>query len=183
MIPFPNKKYNIIYADPPWEYRKSGGMRSGRGLAKKHYNTMNVDEIMRLPIHRICDKNCYLFLWVTAPCLLDGANTIISWGFNYVTVAFTWIKCNSKNMGSLFYGMGNFTRANPEYVLLGRIGKLDRISSNIHSVVTSSIEEHSKKPDSVRNRIVRLYGNIPRIELFARQKYDGWDSWGNEVKQ
>jgi len=188
MIPFPNKKYQIIYADPPWEYRKSGGIKSARGLAKKYYPTMNIDDIKSLPVQNISDHNCYLFLWVTAPCMQEGLDVLRAWGFELFTIAFTWIKTNKKS-GSLFWGMGNATRANPEYVLLGRKGKLERKARNIHSVLLSKTEDHSKKPDEIRKRIEELYGDIPRIELFARppkdrlfedESYKGWDLWGDE---
>jgi N6-adenosine-specific RNA methylase IME4 len=180
VIPFPDKKYNIIYADPPWTYKKSGGIKSARGLAKKFYCTMSLENIMKLPVQNISDKNCYLFLWVTAPCLQEGLDVLRAWGFSFYTVAFTWIKLN-KRAGSLFWGMGNSTRANAEYVLLGRKGKLERVARNVHSVVMNKIEEHSKKPDEVRDRIVQLFGDLSRIELFARDYYEGWDVWGNEV--
>lgn len=175
------KKYQIIYADPPWTYKKSGGIKSARGLAKNHYNTMDIEDIKNLNVQSIADKNCYLFLWVTGPCIQEGLNVLKAWGFELFTVAFTWVKKNKKS-DSLFWGMGNSTRANAEYVLLGRKGKLDRVARNIHSVVMSKIEAHSKKPDEVRKRIELLYGDLSRIELFARQKINGWDSWGNEVE-
>ena len=189
MIPFPDKKYNIIYADPPWSYRKSGGIKSARGLAKKYYSTMDIEDIKSLPVQDISDRNCYLFLWVTAPCIQEGLDVLNAWGFELFTIAFTWIKTNKK-AGSLFWGMGNATRANPEYVLLGRKGKLERKAKNIHSVLLSKIESHSKKPDEIRKRIEELYGDLPRIELFARppkdllfedKSFKGWDVWGNEV--
>lgn len=189
MIPFPNKKYNIIYSDPPWHYRKSGGIKSARGLAKKYYPTMGIEDIKSLPVQDISDTNCYLFLWVTAPRIQEGLDVLKAWGFELFTIAFTWIKTN-KQAGSLFWGMGNATRANPEYVLLGRKGRLERKAKNIHSVLLSKIEDHSKKPDEIRKRIEELYGDIPRIELFARpskdrlfedESYKGWDLWGDEV--
>lgn len=122
-----------------------------------------------------------LFLWVTAPCLIEGIELITAWGFKYKTVAFTWVKQNKKSDG-LFTGMGYYTRANAEYCLLATKGKiLERKSHGVHSVVLSHIERHSKKPDEVRDRIVRLFGDVPRIELFARQYATGWDCWGNEV--
>jgi len=175
----PNKKYNIVLADPPWTYRKSGSIKSARGLAKKYYPTMELEDIKSLPVWDILDTNCYLFLWVTAPCMPEGLEVLGSWGFSFFTIAFTWIKTNKKS-GTLFWGMGNATRANPEYVLLGRKGKLKRIAKNVHSVIISPVERHSKKPDILRDKIVQLYGDLPRIELFARQKAKGWDAWGNE---
>lgn len=175
------KKYQIIYADPPWEYRKSGGIKSARGLAKKFYPTMKLEDIKNLDVQSISDKNCYLFLWTTAPCIEESLEVLKVWGFQFYTIVFTWIKQN-KVADSLFWGMGNATRANPEYVLLGRKGKLERLDKGVHSVVVSKISNHSSKPEEVRIRIEKLFGDLPRIELFARQKTEGWDSWGNEVK-
>jgi len=177
---FPNKKYKLIYADPPWSYRKSRGIKSARGLAKKYYTTMDLEDIKNLPVKDISDKDCYLFLWVTAPCLQEGLDVLKAWGFKFFTVAFTWIKKNKKS-DSLFWGMGNATRANPEYVLLGRKGKLKRISASVHSVVMSRIREHSRKPDEILNKIVELYGDLPKIELFARNKREGWTYWGDQL--
>ena len=180
MTRFPDKKYNIIYADPPWTYKKSGGIKSSRGLAKKFYPTMELEDIKNLPIDSICENNCYLFMWCTAPTIPEALDVLYSWGFEYYTCVFTWIKKN-KIADSLFWGMGNSSRANPEFILLGRKGKIPRVNADVHSVVEAKIQKHSKKPDEVRDRIVRLYGDIPRIELFAREKAEGWDSWGNEV--
>lgn len=135
----------------------------------------------KLPIPAIAAKDSVLFLWVTAPCLIEGIELISSWGFTYKTVAFTWVKQNRKSDG-LFTGMGYYTRANAEFCLLATRGKiLARKSHSVHSVVMSHIEEHSKKPDEVRRRIVELFGDLSRIELFARQHAEGWDCWGNEV--
>ena len=183
------KKYNIVLADPPWYYRKSGGIKSARGLAKKYYNTMKLEDIKGLPVQNICADNCYLFLWVTAPCMPEGLEVLRAWGFEFFTIAFTWIKTNKKS-DTLFWGMGKATRANPEYALLGRKGRLERKAKDVHSVLISPIEQHSKKPDDIRNRIVKLYGDLPRIELFARKmkgglfeddRFKGWDLWGDEV--
>ena len=176
-----DKKYNIIYADPPWSYPKSGGKKSARGLAKSFYDTMTTEDIKNMNIQSISEDNCYCFMWATSPKLPESIEVIKSWGFEYFNVVFTWIKTN-KISDTLFWGMGNTTRANAEYVLLGRKGKLDRLNAGVHSVVMSKIEKHSKKPDEVRKRIEILYGDIPRIELFAREKADGWDSWGNEIQ-
>ncbi len=120
-------------------------------------------------------------MWVTAPKMQEGLDLMKAWGFEYNTVAFTWIKLNKKTP-SLFWGMGYSTRSNAEYVLLGKKGKLERKALNVHSVLQSPIAGHSEKPQEIRDRISRLYGDVPMVELFARTKPDGWDVWGNEVK-
>jgi len=175
------KKYNIIYADPPWTYKvwseKTGNGRS----AASHYNTMSKEEIQQLPVQSICADNAVLFLWVTAPCLLEGIELIEKWGFKYKTVGFTWVKRNKKS-DSYFWGMGYYTRANAEYCLLATKGKpLSRISRSVHSILDDRIMRHSEKPESARTRIVELFGDLPRIELFARHETPGWDVFGNDV--
>lgn len=178
-----DKKYNIIYADPPWQFQVWSPDTGLERSADKHYKTMKKNDIqnMRNVIDRIAAKDCVLFLWVTAPCLQEGLELIKAWGFTYKTIGFTWIKQNKKN-NSLFWGMGYYTRANAELCLLATRGKpLKRVNRGVHSVVLSKIREHSRKPDEVRERIVELFGDIPRIELFARQQTPGWDCWGDEV--
>ena len=177
MIPFPNKKYNIIYADPPWTFKtwsKKGGIKSPK------YEVMTINDIKKLPIDNIADKDCVLFIWVTYPLLKEGLDTIKQWNFHYKTCGFSWIKKNKKT-DSLFWGLGYWTRANNEICLLATKGKPKRISRSVHQVVIDKIREHSRKPDCVRDRIVELCGDLPRIELFAREKTKGWDVWGNEV--
>jgi len=178
MIPFPKKKYNIIYADPPWSYRLYNG--TGNGSAAKHYKTMKPEEIYNLPVQDIAAENCILFLWVTFPNLEIGLETIRRWGFKYKTAAFVWVKRNKKSPG-WFWGLGSWTRANAEVCLLATKGKPKRISKSVHSIIDAPVEEHSKKPDITRDRIVQLMGDLPRIELFAREETPGWDVWGNEV--
>lgn len=151
------------------------------GSAENHYQTMSIKDICELPIERITDENCILFLWVTFPCLLEGLKAMKKWGFKYKTCGFTWVKRNKKS-DSWFFGLGYWTRANAEICLIGTKGKIKRISKCVLQIVDTHIEEHSKKPSVVRDRIVELVGDLPRIELFARQKIDGWDSWGNEVE-
>ena len=175
---FPKKKYNIIYADPPWSYRDKA-LAGNRGAGCK-YTTQSTEWLNSLPVKDIADDNCVLFIWVTMPKLNECFELIKQWGFEYKTSAFTWVKKNKK-ANSWFMGMGGWTRANSEICLLATKGKPKRVSASVHSVVDTSIERHSKKPDCVRERIVKLMGNLPRIELFARQRVEGWDCWGNEV--
>lgn len=176
-MPFPNKKYQIIYADPPWHYDSHQDQHNKKPI---HYQDMGLQDICKLPINEIADENYVLFLWVT-PAFLPMAFAVAeNWGFKYKTKAFCWIKMN-KIKNSLFWGQGYWTRSNSEDCLLFVKGKNKRISAKVHQVIISRIEKHSKKPDKARKRIVRLMGNLPRIELFARERTSGWDVWGNEI--
>ncbi len=175
----PPHKYKIIYADPAWSYRVWSKKGQGRS-AESHYTTMSIDDICKLPVKDIADDTCVLFMWVTFPTLKDSFEVIKAWGFEYKTCAFTWVKQNRKS-SSLFWGMGYWTRANAEICLLATKGNPKRISARVHSVIINHIREHSRKPDEARDRIVELCGDLPRIELFARQEATGWDCWGNEV--
>ena len=176
MIPFPNKKYNIIYSDPAWSY--TGNMMNSS--ATDHYKTMSLQDICNLPVKKIADDNCILFMWVTLPKLNQFMDVIKSWGFEYKSTAFVWVKKN-KISNSFFMGLGRWTRANPEICVLATKGKISRRSNKVRQLQIFPIEQHSKKPDEFRNLIIELCGDLPRIELFARQKTDGWDCWGNEV--
>lgn len=176
MIPFPNKKYQIIYADPPWGYRDKGC----NGNAESHYKTMNLSEICYLPINEITAPDCVLFLWATYPMLPEALAVINHWGFKYKSIGFQWVKLNKKAL-TPFYGLGRWTRGNTEPCLIATKGKPRRIAKGVFQLIQEPIRGHSQKPDKVRNEIVRLMGDLSRIELFARQETLGWDVWGNEV--
>ena len=122
MIPFPDKRYSIIYADPPWTYEKSGGVKNSRGMAKQHYKTMSLDEIMALPVQDIAADNCALFLWATIPKFPEALRVIEAWGFSYFGGAFVWVKRNPSGKDAV--GMGYWTRANPEICILAFRGRL-----------------------------------------------------------
>ena len=175
-----SKKYNIIYADPPWSYKAWAGKGEEKKTAENHYQCMKKEDIQNLPVQNIAADDCVLMLWVTFPCLEEGLELIKKWGFTYKTCGFTWVKRNRKSDG-YFWGLGHWTRANAEICLLATKGKPKRVSKSVHSVCDARIREHSRKPDEIRTRIVQLCGDLPRIELFARQNAEGWDSWGNET--
>ncbi len=189
MINFPNKKYDIIYADPAWSY---GGKLPQRAK-EQHYPVMELDDICALPVNDIASDNCALFIWVTFPLLQESFEVIKSWGFDYKTCAFAWVKTNkqysTKQMSFLpydsfssFWGMGMWTRSNVELCFLATKGKPQRESKGVHQLLYEPISFHSKKPDKVRDKIVKLCGDRSRIELFARHSFKGWDCWGNEVE-
>ena len=174
-----NKKYSCILCDPPWAYRVWNKKGPGR-CAENHYPTMTLQNICALPVAEIADKDCALFLWATYPNLQEAFDVINAWGFKYKTVAFTWVKRNKKSSG-WFVGLGYWTRANAEVCLLATKGSPRRMSKSVRQIIDTAVERHSKKPDITRERIVELLGDVPRIELFAREKADGWDVFGNEV--
>lgn len=174
VIPLPNKTYSIIYADPAWKY---GG---GVGCPENHYRTSSFTEMAAIPVQDIADQDCILFMWATYCKLEEALKLIKAWGFTYRTVAFTWVKLN-KSSDSYFFGLGGWTRANPEICLLATKGHPKRLSPKVANLVISRLREHSRKPDEVRKRIVELMGDLPRIELFARHRFKGWDAWGDEV--
>jgi len=173
---FPNKKYNIIYADPAWSYK--GKMMNSS--VTDHYPVMTIDDIANLPVKSLADDNCVLFMWVTLPKLNEFMRVVKGWGFEYKTTAFVWVKKN-KISDSFFMGLGRWTRANPEICILATKGKIKRQSNSVRQLQIFPIDKHSKKPNEFRKLITELVGDLPRIELFARQKTPGWDVWGNEV--
>lgn len=170
------KKYSVILSDCPWQYDDRKGSRG----VENHYRTLSETELMHLRVRDLAADDSMHFMWVTGPFMLAGIRIMQAWGFKYVGVAFVWVKTNKKSK-SLFWGMGHTTRSNSEFVLLGRRGKLPVQSHGVHSVVMSPVLSHSQKPDEVRSRIVELCGDVPRLELFARSKCDGWDQTGLEL--
>ena len=176
MIPFPDKKYSIIYADPPWNYADQGC----QGTMANHYSGMKIGDICDLPVGEISSDNSILFLWATYPMLREALLVIKEWGFEYKSIAFQWIKLNKKNLMP-FYGLGRWTRGNTEPCLIATKGKPKRISAAVFQLIQQPLTRHSEKPQEARDKIIKLVGDLPRIELFARQKVEGWDCWGNEV--
>ena len=182
------KKYQIIYADPPWEHNDK--MLFHPISQHHHYCTLKTSEIAELSVREIADRDCTLFLWAVSPMLPDALTIIDAWGFNYKTIAFCWSKLSSQ--GKWVYNMGRWTMGNIELCLLGTKGHPKRQREDIKQLVPAIRTVHSKKPDIIRKHIVELMGDLPRIELFARDdsvrdmfnynRMVGWDCWGNEVE-
>src|SRR3990167_7132068 len=181
-------KYKIIYADPAWMYythydskNPTRENNSIEGTPTEHYETMSIEQLEKFPINDFADeKNCVLFLWVTSPKLHEGIRLIQSWGFVYKTIGFVWIKLNKSGSG-YYSGLGFHTNQNIELVLIGKRGRVERKCKDIKQLVFAPLQRHSKKPNEVRDRIVKLYGELPRIELFARERFQGWDVYGDQV--
>jgi N6-adenosine-specific RNA methylase IME4 len=177
MQPFPNKKYSVIYADPPWKYDNQGP----RGGVETQYTTMLLDDIKSLPVQGISADPSILMLWATFPKMPEALSVMDAWGFTYKTLGFSWIKTNQN--GLPFFGIGYYAKSNCEVCLMGTRGKAHALvkSNLISSVVLSKKKNHSSKPEEVPRRIELLFGDVPRIELFARTKRHGWDVWGDQA--
>ena len=171
--------YNAILADPPWTFRTYSHKGKGRS-AEAWYDCMSLAGIKALPMAQLAAPDCALFLWVTDPGLLQAAEVIAAWGFSYRTVAFTWVKTTKDGTGFPI-GCGYWTRANPEQCLLATRGRPQRLSRSVRQLVLAPRREHSRKPDEVYAAIEALVLG-PYLELFARNRRPGWDSWGNEAQ-
>lgn len=163
-----DKKYRVVYADPPWSYGDKQNI-DGLGGAEKHYTTMPLKEICEIPVPT--QDNAVLFIWVTSPMLEDVFAVIKAWGFKYKT-SFVWDK--------VAHNMGHYNSVRHELLLIATKGSCTPDVKKLYdSVVSIERSEHSKKPSQFREMIDVLYPTGDRIELFAREASDGWDVWGN----
>ena len=172
-------KYDVILADPPWTFSVYNAAKSDRHVSHK-YDLMTTEQICDMPIRSMTADNCALFLWATWPNILDAFEVITAWGFTYRTEAWTWIKAKRGGLG-FHFGMGYYTRANTEPCLLAVKGAMPVVSHDIQALIYHPVMAHSRKPDDQYRKIEALYPNMRYLELFARRKREGWDSWGNEV--
>lgn len=166
-------KYRTIYADPPWPERGGGKIKRG---ANRHYPLMTIKEIMALPVKEIADDNCHLYLWTTNNFLKDSLKVVEVWGFRYVTII-TWAKDR--------IGLGQYYRGMTEHCIFAVKGKLpykiiDGKRQQGKTLIIAPKREHSRKPDEMR-KMIETVSYEPRIELFARERWKGWDAWGNEI--
>lgn len=174
-------KFAAVYADPPWAFKTFSGPKVPSRNAAQPYATMTMADIAALPVADIAARDSVLFLWVTWPTLPQGLKLIEAWGYVYKTCGFAWIKGGVvEGEFRTRMGLGYWTRANSEVCLIGTRGKPKRLHADVRQVVAEPPREHSRKPDCIRDRIERLVAG-PYIELFARQRRPGWDSWGAEV--
>lgn len=192
-------KFEVIYCDPPWEFRTRSQKGKGKS-AEQHYPCMKLKDIFELPVKEIAAADCALFLWTTGPHLHNAFKLLEEWHFQYKALAFDWLKL-TKNAHqnflkiladtgdieeaferSTFFGNGYYTRANTELCLLATRGKPKRESRKVREPVVTVIGEHSAKPPIVRTRIEELMGSsVNRCELFARTVTPGWTCLGNEI--
>ena len=193
------QKYNIVYADPPWKYENERDHNPALGGMK--YDTMSIEDLCKLPVKDIADKDCLLFLWTTFPKLEECFIVINSWGFHYTTCAFRWIKLNKNSdplnfsNRDLYSGLGSWVNGNEEVCLLAKKGHPKRFNKSVKQLTPAvddfndllpedvyyPLQGHSVKPLIIRDKIVKLAGDLPRIELFATQPSNDWDTWGSSL--
>jgi N6-adenosine-specific RNA methylase IME4 len=177
----PNKKYQIIYADPPWKFNNRAYQDNDREPIEPnaYYKIMETQDICNLPIKNIRANDSALFIWTTDAHLPDCLQVMSAWGFEYRTIAFVWIKKYASGIPCVL--VAPWTLKSTEICLLGIYGNPKRKSVNVYALIEAKRTKHSKKPNEVRNRIVKLFGDVSRIELFARERFEGWDYWGDEL--
>lgn len=176
-LPLSERKYSVIYADPPWSFDVWSGAGKDRA-AENHYPTMSQADIEALPVGDLAADDCALFLWAVMPQLPEALRVIEAWGFEFKTCAFVWVKTTQDGERPAT-GMGNWTRANAEICLLATKGNPARLNADVHQVIMTPRMEHSRKPDDAAERIQRLVPG-PYLEMFARRPREGWDVWGNQ---
>lgn len=179
------KLYDVILSDPPWHFQNWGADEPGmlhtrsRG-ANKHYVTATTEDICKLVLP--AKESAILFLWAVWPMLPDALQVITSWGFEYKTIAWVWVKANPTGFG-FFTGMGYYTRSNTEPCLLATRGNLPKPANrSIQALIYEAVKEHSRKPDDQYRKIESLYPDMSYLEMFARRRRLGWDVFGNEVE-
>ena len=173
--------YQIIYADPPWDYKgqkqHAGKRGKDSGGAINHYPTMKLKDLkeMKSFIEDLTDDDCLLFMWTSSPHLDQAIELLKHWGFKWSTIAFVWDK---QRVNPSFYTMSQI-----EIVLLGKKGRIPqpRGARNVRQFISELRGKHSAKPNEIRTRIEQMFPTQKKIELFARQRVDGWDCWGNEI--
>lgn len=194
----PRRRYSVLLADPAWQY-KDKNANGERGASFK-YDTLKPNEIISLPMQNVMADDCAVFLWTTAPMLHDAVHALKMWGAPFRTVAFTWVK-TIKNInhehamqgvgvdpwawlngnGVTSFGLGHWTRSSTELCLLGVRGRPKRVGKSVRQALFYPALRHSAKPPEVRDRIVELMGDVPRLEMFARERAEGWDATGLEL--
>ena len=183
----PKGKFGAILADPPWDFKTWSELGRDRS-PDKHYDTLDVSQIMRLRVPTVAADNCVLFLWATWPMLEAGMDVISAWGFRYKTCAFCWTKADARQLDMFEstlvadMGLGYWTRANAEVCLLATRGNPKRLDAGVRQGIIEPAREHSRKPDCVYDRIERLVAG-PYLELYARSVRRGWTQWGADLGQ
>lgn len=171
-------KYSILYCDPAWDYagREQHNTQEANKSVIHHYRTMKIDDMKKLKVQDITEDDALMFMWSSSPHLPQAIELMKHWGFEYKTIAFVWDKQR--------VNPGYYTMSQCEVCLVGKKGRIPspRGAKNVKQFLSKMRSRHSEKPTEVRDRITQMFPTQSKIELFARQKTEGWDVWGNEVE-
>lgn len=179
--PLPKSKFNVIYPDPPWPYRDKG--KAGNRGASTKYKTIPLPDLILLPVEKLASRHCACLMWTPDTFIKEAVALMKAWGFVYKRVAFVWVKTTKDGSRNLMT-LGRYTRSNAEFVLLGVKGAPKVKSHSINQIYASPTIPNHVKPQEIRERIEKLFGDVKRIELFARNRKhirDGWSYWGDQA--
>ena len=171
----PNKRYGVIYADPPWRFEVYSEDTGQKRAAEAHYPTMSSESIAQIPVDSIADEDCVLFMWTTSPTMPEAFGLLKEWGFAYRSQCI-WAKDK--------IGLGFWFRNQHEILIVAIKGKVPAPAHGAQwpSLIQAARGKHSEKPAVFYELIEAYFPTLPKIELFARGKArGGWDAWGNEV--
>lgn len=182
-----DKKYKVIYADPAWKFNNANTGGSMKSSAQSHYTVTTIDDMKKLPVFDIAEKDCLLAMWWVGAMPQEAIDLVNAWGFRIVNMnGIVWNKLTKTDKP--FFGMGFYTRAGSESIVLAVKGKFKPENRSVRAVFQAEAQiqfearvmAHSEKPKEVMNMLEVLAGDCPKIELFSRQVVDGWDQWGNQ---
>ena len=175
------KKYQIIYADPPWKTKTFKEKKDGLISRELPYKQMTDEEIKSLPINNFVSDDAILFMWCIDSRIPIMADIMKAWGFTYKCIGFVWAK-KAKTTDGFNGGFSSYTKRDCEFCFIGTKGKYLNLKRGINQILIETKTIHSKKPNEIRKRIIDMCGNLPKLELFARNQFEDWDVFGNEVE-
>lgn len=178
MTSLPQGPFGCILADPPWRFRTWNEDNKEKS-ASKHYDLMNLSDIKELPVKDVAAKDCLLMMWAVQPMLDQALDVMSAWGFKYKTAG-AWAKQSSTG-NKWAFGTGYLLRCSAEFFLVGTRGNPKSAVKNVRNLIVAPVREHSRKPDEMHTNLERMFPDVPRLEMFARESRPGWIAWGNQT--
>lgn len=178
MNPLPQGPFGVILSDPPWRFR-TWNEENQEKSASKHYDLMNLSDIKSLPVQSVAAPDCLLMMWAVQPMLDQALEVMSAWGFKYKTAG-AWAKQSSTG-NKWAFGTGYLLRCSAEFFLVGARGNPKSAVKNVRNLIVAPVREHSRKPDEMHDNLERMFPDVARLEMFARESRPGWTAWGNQT--